>query len=605
MRAKINERFGAGAENRTGIPDKLKWKYEEASGFSFDDVRVHYNSDKPDALQALAYTMGNDVHIAPGQERHLPHELGHVVQQKSGLVTPTTRVNGIPVNDSAALERAADSGAAALGSANTAQRAAVMQRYVKKSEYTIGAAPADAANADDRRVAVNDSEPSTLYIRSDRVPADIPAEFEKLGIDVTRGSQTIGDSDFYVFGQKNPTNYEDIAADDPFMRNSEKLRTESEKSSASEIYILQKNEIKTIKDCGKVFFDCVTGCAGLELPVCKERFAVKIPYILRQTKDFISEYYVKQREIAMFDLGTDIIETAFAIEEAAKGLQRANIKQEDIDDCKNLLEIIIPDIEFREKQIENEINLIDIKPQLQTGCDTSARDRKYIAGSDIMHADIPENESGDFENRIGWSYHFASKIKAADLTMDSLFIEDAVGKSARAEITANAHWFAKIYGKMENGSDEENKTYLKDKMTGNSEFESDNHFNKLSAKARKEFFEIPYDNQKVVKPNKINGWNILYKDLSEGQKLKDSVKIYRNGDDKIIYKFISEAGQNAAERHFLITTADAIVDSFVVRYFSRKDQRREAEINRILKKGNRIDVKDSQSFAFPIEDAVL
>jgi hypothetical protein len=60
--------------NMTGVPDDVKEGFESQSGFSFDDVRVHYNSDKPANLQALAYTQGNQVHIAPGQEQHLEHE---------------------------------------------------------------------------------------------------------------------------------------------------------------------------------------------------------------------------------------------------------------------------------------------------------------------------------------------------------------------------------------------------------------------------------------------------------------------------------------------------------------------------------------------------
>jgi len=94
--------------NITGIPDRMKQSFEERSGFSFDDVRVHYNSEKPARLQALAYARGNHVYIGPGQEKHLPHELGHVVQQKQGRVRASTSINGLPVNDDERLEREAD-----------------------------------------------------------------------------------------------------------------------------------------------------------------------------------------------------------------------------------------------------------------------------------------------------------------------------------------------------------------------------------------------------------------------------------------------------------------------------------------------------------------
>jgi len=94
--------------NRTGIPNTVKERFENKSGFSFDDVRIHYNSDKPAQLQALAYTQGNQVYIAPGQERCLGHELGHVVQQKRGGVRPTVRYNGVGINDDEGLEREAE-----------------------------------------------------------------------------------------------------------------------------------------------------------------------------------------------------------------------------------------------------------------------------------------------------------------------------------------------------------------------------------------------------------------------------------------------------------------------------------------------------------------
>lgn len=94
--------------NNTGLPDSLKARVEAASGFSMDDVKVHYNSSKPAQLQALAYTQGTQIYVAPGQERHLGHEAWHVVQQKQGRVSATTSVNGEPVNNQVSLEKEAD-----------------------------------------------------------------------------------------------------------------------------------------------------------------------------------------------------------------------------------------------------------------------------------------------------------------------------------------------------------------------------------------------------------------------------------------------------------------------------------------------------------------
>ena len=96
-------------ENNTGLPDNLKTGMENLSGMSLDDVKVHRNSDKPAQLQAHAYAQGTDIHLAPGQEKHLPHEAWHVVQQKQGRVKPTMQMKGkVNVNDDAGLEKEAD-----------------------------------------------------------------------------------------------------------------------------------------------------------------------------------------------------------------------------------------------------------------------------------------------------------------------------------------------------------------------------------------------------------------------------------------------------------------------------------------------------------------
>jgi len=103
-------------ENNTGLPENIKTGVENLSGIAMDDVTVHYNSAKPAQLNAHAYAQGSSIHIAPGQEKHLPHEAWHVVQQKQGRVKPTLQMkSGVPVNDDRGLEKEADAmGAKAL-----------------------------------------------------------------------------------------------------------------------------------------------------------------------------------------------------------------------------------------------------------------------------------------------------------------------------------------------------------------------------------------------------------------------------------------------------------------------------------------------------------
>ena len=95
-------------ENTTGLPDDLKSGIENLSGYSMDDVKVHRNSDKPKQLQAHAYAQGTEIHLGSGQEKHLPHEAWHVVQQKQGRVKPTTQLaGGAQTNDNDSLENEA------------------------------------------------------------------------------------------------------------------------------------------------------------------------------------------------------------------------------------------------------------------------------------------------------------------------------------------------------------------------------------------------------------------------------------------------------------------------------------------------------------------
>jgi hypothetical protein len=91
-----------------GMPGNLRQGIESLSGRDMSDVNVHYNSSAPAQVGAHAFAQGRDIHLASGQERHLPHEAWHVVQQQEGRVAPTTDVGGTPVNDDPGLEREAD-----------------------------------------------------------------------------------------------------------------------------------------------------------------------------------------------------------------------------------------------------------------------------------------------------------------------------------------------------------------------------------------------------------------------------------------------------------------------------------------------------------------
>lgn len=77
---------------KSKLPFQLQAGIESLSGLNMDHVKVHYNSSQPAQLNAHAYAQGTDIHVAPGQEQHLPHEAWHVVQQAQGRVKPTTQM---------------------------------------------------------------------------------------------------------------------------------------------------------------------------------------------------------------------------------------------------------------------------------------------------------------------------------------------------------------------------------------------------------------------------------------------------------------------------------------------------------------------------------
>lgn len=107
----------AAGSTGSGIPESVQTKMEKALNTDLSGVTVHANSGKAPSVGALAYTQGADIHVAPGHynpgtsagKRLLGHELAHVVQQQEGRVQPTGSVGGLPLNDSPALEKEADS----------------------------------------------------------------------------------------------------------------------------------------------------------------------------------------------------------------------------------------------------------------------------------------------------------------------------------------------------------------------------------------------------------------------------------------------------------------------------------------------------------------
>ncbi|MFC5470277.1 DUF4157 domain-containing protein [Cohnella suwonensis] len=85
MQAHVGNQAALGmARSASALPsfDKIQ------SAFGDGNASVHRDADAAASIGAQAYAQGTDIHVGPGQEKHLPHEAWHVVQQKKGIQLP-------------------------------------------------------------------------------------------------------------------------------------------------------------------------------------------------------------------------------------------------------------------------------------------------------------------------------------------------------------------------------------------------------------------------------------------------------------------------------------------------------------------------------------
>lgn len=110
MRTKLQKQFQHITHNldeTSNLPANLKECFEQRFGYSLDDVHVHYDSSLPSQFHANALTRGNDIFVAPGKEESIPHELGHIVQDKQGYpAEKRAKLSEVPY-----LEKSADQNA--------------------------------------------------------------------------------------------------------------------------------------------------------------------------------------------------------------------------------------------------------------------------------------------------------------------------------------------------------------------------------------------------------------------------------------------------------------------------------------------------------------
>ena len=234
-------------ENNTGLPDNLKSGIENLSGYSMDDVKVHYNSSRPTQLQAHAYTQGTDIHVASGQEKHLAHEAWHVVQQKQGRVQATTQMHGVNVNDNSGLEKEADvMGAKAMNSSSSIQRKSTGLKETDVSSNEPVQKYAVARNTVDRKL-YNISENAKMICGVDYPNHELFVKNSGM-INTLNNSIPSGLIEFKSNGKydvsldgKTKVQYEKVYPE--YKNNHEKLSAENSEKIQSNSVDVMKNEL--------------------------------------------------------------------------------------------------------------------------------------------------------------------------------------------------------------------------------------------------------------------------------------------------------------------------------------------------------------------------
>lgn len=535
--------------NNTGLPDDLKNGIESLSGYSLDNVRVHYNSPKPATVQALAYTQGTDIHVAPGQEHALPHEAWHVTQQMAGRVSPTTNINGMPVNDNAALEHEADvmgEKAVQCKSLPNGESKRVccgtmsVQRYVKKGDYTFS-----KAKDDERNIAVKENEASTIYIKKG---APIPDDLKKLGIE-NKGEITLGDYGVYqICKQGRIASIKKIGVDGTLSEQEQEELHGEDVETMKKLLYYQKIFVEILKKKCTDLRECLGNRGGEEL----------LKYLIQLLKS----------NTELKCLGGDIYDALYAMLGIAKKIKKDSM------DAQALL-VIEDDLNLRLSQIQNEENLAMYKPFFRTMCTASAYDRgglidnvrdKTEAGKSIF--DQIKYGKGFIEGTIkkgdfplGWDGHRATRINQ-DISVDDLYVEDAVGKSANGYERANAHWFAHIYGVGEDRLYGVDKSYeILANYPLNSWFLLENHFNKVE-KCDKNCF----------KDFRGKSWNITC------DKLQDVILTLELNEDMMFYgMFFTNRGDFQYNddlngiMDFMLQTANSAIDGMFVGELAKKN----------------------------------
>lgn len=464
-----------------------------------------------------------------------------------------------------------------------------IQRYIKVDGYTLSA-PAEEGEGNGRRcLMVKDGEPASLYINTIAADVDLTNNLKKLGIESKENMVNCAGEAFKKYGQgKIPQIYHRPVTRQtetiPFRERSflqmltslcspaptreierygnpelnsegQLTRSAENKQKAEERLRIQYNMLENVISIAKWYLSKLEP-EDLDIPEGEFR------QNKAQLDVLLNQYQVNENGLSLVMMGKDTFRSIRLVDEIINGglenLQTGSEGNRLKEDKKTALRIAIEDLEYRFEQIKSEQAVSDLEPYMPTGCDISADERYRLLsfnenGGDSVAATFENKDA--FPNLISWAWHYATEIKQR-LTKDSLFIEDAVGKSLKDSEMMNAHWSAHIYGTDEAVSGELGLTLLNGRNAehlAEKNVQSQCRFNQMSENFRR-FCLRNVDRSKT--------WKLNYKIRNQ---VTGTLEVTLK-NDLIMYKFRPQSGKDftAAMQHFLLATADSVVEDFVI-----------------------------------------
>ena len=499
---------------------------------------------------------------------------------KTGIGSLSGYRIGVNVNDNERLEHEAHvKGTPILKNSPKRQRyktgktSGTIQKYTKFSTANGVYFQANPGTHPNPMIMIKENEAGTIYLRKG---ATIPEQLVRLGINVISDNiqdpldtiihPPVATPKFYQIRQGRIT---------PSGLPPQPLRTHESKNKVLDMLQRQLRFLNRLNG----FLPLIRNELNLGNQANLTAISDSIRILLDRKTGNLDSGFHKTRRRTIGALGMDIINAAFALYEIASeqifppqtpAFTSFAAHYTTVNEKLQVIDALESDILLRIDQVCREIETAEYEPVIRTGCDVSAEDRSLYIHPDRERQQADFNK-GPFQKTIGWAYHYASQINVGNLTTDTLFIEDAVGKSSGANEMANAHWFARLYGSQQSLPEMHPVGHVLTPIVGAATqiepapFVPVNKFNNLASGVKEAFFT-----QRGLKRD--DSWTIWYVDDRAQQSPFPHGKLVITIDSNFNFQYKFQARPNqiltASMQDFMIQTANNVIDGMLIEEFA-------------------------------------